>query len=99
MSEGNIDSSALSLKDVDGIEQVSQKINQVKEIGKSVEDLNTNGELNDIKIAADKILDQLQEGETEIKQKKQKIEQLDETVRQLEGTSKTYQILGFPYHR
>lgn len=82
--------SALSLKDKDGIEMVSQRYNQIKEIRKSVENINASGEFDDIKKVADDILGQLKEGHNEIKEKKDKIEKLDQTVKQLETLPKTY---------
>lgn len=89
MSDEKSTSSALSLKDVDEIEMVSQRINQVQEIRKSVDNLNQDGQLDDVKKAADEIFEQLNEGHTEIKEKKDKIDKLDETVKQLEMMPKT----------
>lgn len=91
MSAANIKtSSALSVKDVDGIEKISQRIDQVKEIKRSVEHINKSGEFDDIKKVAEEILGQLSEGHAEIEKKKQNIEKLDQTVKELETEPKTY---------
>lgn len=82
-------SSGLSFKDVDEIEMVSQRISQVQELKKSVDDLNKSGELDDMKEAAEDILGQLTEGHSEIIEKKDRIEKLGETVKQLEQLPKT----------
>lgn len=82
-------SSGLSFKDVDEIEMVSHRISQIQELKKSVDDLNKDGQLDDVKEAAEDILEQLQEGHSEILDKKEKIEKLGEAVKQLEQLPKT----------
>lgn len=82
--------SARSLRDddIDEIQLVSQRISQIEELRKSVDNLNRNGELDDIKEVADDILQQLSEGHNELQEKKNKIDELDEAVKQLEMASK-----------
>lgn len=82
-------SSGLSLKDVDEIEMVSYRISQIQELKKSVDDLNKDGQFDDVKEAAEDILEQLQEGHSEILDKRDKIEKLGEAVKQLEQLPKT----------
>lgn len=89
----NASGSGLSVKDVDEIEMVSQKINQLQEIKRNVEESSQDADLDDVMKAADEILDQLNEGHNEIKEKMDRIEKLDETVKQLESIPKSYVLI------
>lgn len=82
-------SRALSVKDLNEIEMVDKQIKQVKNIRKSVENLNRQGAaVEDIKNATDSLLNQLSEGRAEIKEKRNIIEKLDRTVKELETVPK-----------
>lgn len=90
-------SPALSLKDVNEIEMVSQKIGQAQQIKASVNTLNQNGQLDDLQRVTDEILDQLKEGHNELLEKKDRIEKLDETVKQLELLPKTCVLIALKF--